>query len=490
MPSLSAVASRQRSSTAEALSSADLIEQLARHEARESFWAFRQYMRPTLVKGWWARLVAAELQQFLGQLIAGENPTLLLQAPPQHGKSWTVIDFLAWASGKHPHLRSIFASFSDRLGVRANLALQRYYDSPRYQAVFPALRIASKNAVTVSQQTLRNREIIEYADADGYFRNTTVLGSITGESLDLGVIDDPIKGRKEANSETVRNGTWDWLTDDFMSRFSKAAGLLMTMTRWHVDDPAGRLQQEGWPVRVVSFPAIATEDEEYRKKGDALFPALKPLSFLLARKALMIDASWEALYQQRPYIRGGGLFPVDQFQIVDARPPSKDIAASARYWDKAGTAGDGAHTAGVLMHRLRDGRYFVEDVVRGQWSALDREKRLRQTAEVDGKGIRIFVEQEPGSGGKESAEATIRMLAGWRAFADRVTGDKETRAEPYAAQVQGGNVMLKRGEWNRAFLDEHESFPASKYKDQVDAAAGAFAKVAVAGLDYEALTRM
>ena len=107
-------------------------------------------------------------------------------------------------------------------------------------------------------------------------------------------------------------------------------------------------------------------------------------------------------------------------------------------------------------------------------SALDRERMIKQTAEIDGKDVRVGIEQEPGSGGKESAEATIRMLAGWRVEADRPVGDKITRAEPYAAQVQGSNVLLCRGEWNMPFIREHQSFPHG-YKDQVDAAAAAFA---------------
>ena len=463
----------------------EILSVLAREEARNSFWAFRQYMRPELVKGWWIREVSREMQAFYDRLVSGENPTLLVQAAPQHGKSWAVIDFIAWCAGKSPDLRTIFASFSDRLGVRANLALQRITRSPKYCAVFPHMQPPEKSTA------VRNREMIEYPGSEGYFRNTTCLGPITGESLDLGIIDDPIKGRKEANSPTVRDSTWAWLTDDFLSRFSKRAGLLMVMTRWHVDDPAGRLIEQGWPVRVVSFPAIATEDEPHRKAGEPLFPELKPLDFLLERQAIMTEASWEALYQQRPFVQGGGMFPVERFGIIESLPPAREIRATVRFWDKAGTADGGARTAGVLMHETRDGRIIVSDVTTGQWSALDRERRIRQCAEIDGKLVKIYVEQEPGSGGKESAESTIRGLAGWMVYADRVTGDKETRAEPYAAQVQGGNVYLVRGPWNKLFIDEHETFPAGKYKDQVDAAAGAFAKLAAKqGLDMHALTRM
>jgi len=102
-----------------------------------------------------------------------------------------------------------------------------------------------------------------------------------------------------------------------------------------------------------------------------------------------------------------------------------------------------------------------------------------------GLNIEIHVEQEPGSGGKESAERTIQNLRGYSAYADRVTGDKETRAEPYAAQVQVGNVDLLRGPWNQDFVDEHETFPTGKYKDQVDAAAGAFSKLIITGSSYD-----
>jgi predicted phage terminase large subunit-like protein len=150
-----------------------------------------------------------------------------------------------------------------------------------------------------------------------------------------------------------------------------------------------------------------------------------------------------------------------------------------RYWDKAGTEDGGAYTAGVLIEEQLNGRWCISDVRRGQWSALERETRILQTTKIDNadRRVEVWVEQEPGSGGKESAERTIQMLRGYVAKPDRVTGDKETRAEPYAAQVQAGNVDLVIAEWNRDFMDEHEVFPNGKYKDQVDAAAGGFMKI-------------
>jgi len=129
-----------------------------------------------------------------------------------------------------------------------------------------------------------------------------------------------------------------------------------------------------------------------------------------------------------------------------------------------------------------NGIYYIEDVVRGQWSAGQRETVIKQTAQLDaqryGNTVQIWIEQEPGSGGKESAESTIRNLAGYPVFADRGTGDKDVRLEPFAAQAEAGNVCLVRGPWNGAYIDEMCAIPNSAYRDQADATAGAFNKLA------------
>jgi predicted phage terminase large subunit-like protein len=279
----------------------------------------------------------------------------------------------------------------------------------------------------------------------------------------------------------VRDRTWNWFAADFRTRFAENSAMLIIMTRWHKDDLLGRSIDRFPDLRVLRYPAIAEGDEKYRRAGEALFPELKPLDFLEDQRKLLSEASWQAIYQQNPIVVGGGIFPIEKLQVL----PSWDrngILKSVRYWDKAGSKDAGAHTAGVLMHRMKDGRFVIEHVARGQWGALEREQRIKSWAEHDKGMLRhtpyeIGVEQEPGSGGKESAEATLRMLAGYRCFADRVTGSKEIRAEPLAAQVQAGNVFLKAGNWHSAFLEECESFPNGKFKDQVDAAAGAFARL-------------
>jgi predicted phage terminase large subunit-like protein len=448
--------------------------------AKEDFYIFRKLIRPGLIQTWWQWDVCQHLEQFYRDMVDGKRPALLLQAPPQHGKTETVTDFAGWVAGKNPNLRTIFASYSEELGTRVNLALQRMYDGERYKLAFEDTKINQTAASSVAARWLRNSSILEYVGHEGSFRNTTVMGQINGIGLDLGIVDDPIKGRAEALSPVVRNKTWNWMTDDFFGRFSNNAGFLMIMTRWHLDDPAGRWLEVFPNTKVLRYPAIATHDEKYRLKGEALFPEMKPLPFLYQRKLALTQSGWESVYQQHPIAAGGDTFPTERFKIVASFDKS-NIRRTIRYVDKASTEEAGAYTAAALVHDMRDGTTVVEDVMRGQWSISERENRLLQAAESDKARYpryAIWFEQEPGSGGKESAESSLRRFKKFGAYADKVTGHKEVRAEPYAAQVQAGNVLLLAGDWNRAFLDEHEQFPVGRYKDQVDATAGAFNKLA------------
>lgn len=158
-----------------------------------------------------------------------------------------------------------------------------------------------------------------------------------------------------------------------------------------------------------------------------------------------------------------------------------------RYWDKAGTeemeaTGRTPYTVGVLIGKNRQNQYWIADVKRERLSALRRERLIKQTAYDDeqllDKSVRIFVEQEPGSGGKESAEASTRNLSGFIIHVDRVTGDKISRALPMSAQVEAGNVYLLEAEWNKAYIQELHAFPDNDIKDQVDASSGGFNKLA------------
>jgi hypothetical protein len=166
--------------------------------AREDFGVFRRVVRPDMLWGWWLDEIARELQQFYIDLLAGRRPKLALMAPAQHGKSWTVRDFIVWVAGRNPDLKTLFASYSDQLGVDCNRHVGRTIKSATYHKIFPELFVDQPGWQF-------NASHIEYCGFPGSFRNTTVSGEITGLGLDLGVIDDPVKGRAEANSKTIRD---------------------------------------------------------------------------------------------------------------------------------------------------------------------------------------------------------------------------------------------------------------------------------------------
>jgi predicted phage terminase large subunit-like protein len=455
-----------------------------RRQASTNFNAFRRYIRPDMKTNWWTDDIADNLQQFYEAFARGERPWLAIEAPPQHGKSWAATDFIAYIAGRNPNWKSIFGSYSEDLGVRTNLDLQRIMQSDRYQYLFPHTRIGEHGWTT-------NSSLIEYAGHVGSFRNTTVNGAINGMELHFGLIDDPVKGRIEANSKTTRDRTWNWFTDDFLSRFSGVSALLIIMTRWHIDDMLGRLElKQREQLRVLSYPAVVEDlsegqkdtrteaDKANRGLGDLLFPELKDRDFLDKRKAVLSNSSWLSLYQQHPILVGGGQLPIEKIQYMPTwSTHDSDIVSSCRFWDKAGSEAKGsAWTAGVLLHKMRDGRFVISHVCRGQWLARDREKFIKLWAQADAGAYgnyEIGIEQEPGSGGKESAENTVSMLAGYRVFVDKVTGDKITRAQPFAAQVQGGNLYLVAGEWVQEFLDEAEVWPQGTM-DQIDGCSGAF----------------
>ena len=377
----------------------DLLIEGAAAKARESFAAFRRFMNPGILWGWWTQEIAEELHGFWNDLVAGRRPKLALMAPPQHGKSTAITDFIGWAAGKNPDLKTIFASFNEELGVNVNVNIQRMMKDERYSLVFPNTRIGLPGWHC-------NNQLLEYSAHKGSFRNTTVNGAVTGHRLDLGVIDDPVKGRQEAKSRVIRDRTWSWLTDDFLTRFSANAGVLIIATRWHQDDLLGRAMRKFPDMKVLRYSAIAEMDEAHRKKGEALFPELKPLDFLLSQQRVLTLASWAALYQQRPMVLGGGQLPIEKLKVLPLFDRSK-VYNSVRYWDKGASDDEhSAYTAGVLMHKVKNGTYIIEDIVRGRWLALEREERIKATAQADKQryiSYAVWVEQEPGSGGKESS---------------------------------------------------------------------------------------
>lgn len=408
----------------------------------------------------------AHIQAQLGRVTRGEIDRLMLFLPPRHGKSQlATVRYPVWRMVCDPTLTVIVGAYNKLLATSFSRQARRI---ARDRLALDDERVAADEWQTA---------------AGGVFRAAGVGTGVTGKGARLVVIDDPTKSREEANSLAYRERVWDWYRDDLYTRLEPGGAMVLIQTRWHEDDLAGRiLASEDAPNwTVVSLPALAEADDPLgRVPGAALWPARFDEVDLARIRTVLGTQSFTALYQQRPSALEGGLFKRAWFDVVGAAPAS---ARRVRYWDKAGSTGqDSDFTAGALLAVDANGVFYVVDVVRGQWSALERERIIRQTAEMDGRDVPVWVEQEPGSGGKESAQATVRSLAGWSVHAERVTGDKVTRAQPLAAQCEAGNVKLVRGPFNAAFLDEFTMFPNGRHDDQVDAASGAFAKLARPGL--------
>lgn len=304
------------------------------------------------------------------------------------------------------------------------------------------------------------------------------------------IVDDP-HNIIEGESAVQRQRVLDWWDYSMSTRLNnpKTGAYVLIMQRVHENDLTGHLletQGRKWehlklPARYEGHKVISTSlhtEDPRTNDGDPLWPEQYGEAELRELEGQLGAYGTAGQLQQRPSPREGGLFRVRQLlKNIVKEVPQSFVARSVRYWDKAGTAGSGCLTAGVLMHELKDHTILIADVQAGQWGALEREERIKATALLDGRRVRVWIEQEPGSGGKESAEATIRNLSGWVCKADRVTGSKESRAEPLAAQVEAGNVFVLDRDWTRDFIEEMELFPNGKYKDRTDAAAGAFNKL-------------
>ncbi len=216
------------------------------------------------------------------------------------------------------------------------------------------------------------------------------------------------------------------------------------------------------PATLADNPAL--NQEEYTRSLMQLDPVTR---------AQLLSGDWEA-YE-------GGMFKREWFEIVDGVPADAEYC---RGWDKAGTEGGGDFSAGVLVAKSKDGVWYVVDAIRGQWAATARDAIIKQTAAIDAgraRGVSVILEQEPGSGGKQSAEISVKQLAGHTVNIERVTGDKRSRAMAFASQAGAGNVRLVRGAWNRAWLDEVCVFSGidGATDDQVDATTLAFNHLAL-----------
>lgn len=229
-------------------------------------------------------------------------------------------------------------------------------------------------------------------------------------------------------------------------------------------------------IKSVTFIASTLQDNQILIKRNP--------GYLANLKALALVERERLLYGNWKIKPAAGLF-FKRSQVGEfLEQVPEDVTMWARGWDLAATSededGDPAYTAGVLIGKRRNGRYVVANVTNVRLSAGDVRKHIKSTCTIDKQKYKRVIErlpQDPGQAGKEQAQSYIKMLAGFIVKAIPESGSKESRAEPFAAQWQAGNVDIVIGDWNESYLTQLESFPESKFKDMVDASSSAFAEI-------------
>lgn len=237
--------------------------------------------------------------------------------------------------------------------------------------------------------------------------------------------------------------------------------------RWFIRDGGvihWLLPGEQHPDAVsVSFIAASIWDNPALLSADP--------SYLASLKALPLVERQRLLYGDWSARNTGALFKRHWFPLLDQAPPPSDIERIVRYWDLAATEvsaenPDPDWTCGVKVARLKDDSYVVLDMRRERYSSAKVEELIRRTAEQDGHECAVFMEQEPGSSGKNVIDYYRRkVLAGFAFSGIKSTGDKATRATPVASQAEGRNIAMLRGYWNDALLSELEAFPTPGVHD-------------------------
>lgn len=437
-------------------------ELLKRRKARRSLLEFILYIDPEYVVSKFASDVCQALEQFLVDQREGRRPILVLQAPPQHGKSQIVSRYLpAWLFGQNPDLSIGGLSYGKDLASDMNRDVQRIMLSPEYGRLFPDASLNAKRAVSVDVESKRNSDVFEIVGRKGRYVGNGVGGPLTGKRLDIGIIDDPIKNAQEALSQTTKDSVWNWYITTFTTRLSKNSGQIIMATSWAQDDLSGRVIKSSGRAKVLKFPAISPD-------GLALVPELHPIEKLLETKALMSDYFWSAMYQQDPIAMGGNLFKTDEFRFYEVVPKLKWRAIFGDTAQKTKESND--YSVFQAWGESWDGQAVFLDQIRGKWEApelLTQAEAFWNKHRADSNGtLRSFNVED-----KSSGTGLIQTLKhkGIPIVGIQRNIDKITRAMDAIPLIQSGNVLLpKNAPWLSDYLSEFAAFPNGSHDDQVD----------------------
>jgi predicted phage terminase large subunit-like protein len=411
----------------------------------------------------------------LMRVFRGECKRLIINIPPRYSKTEiAVVNFIAWSLGQVPDAEFIHTSYSGKLATGNAWQTRELVQSEAYREIFPEVELRHDSAAKDEWRTTKGGCI--YAVGDG--------GTITGYGAGKHrpgfggaiIIDDPHKA-DEARSDTIRSGVIEWFQNTLESRKNDPQNtpIILIMQRLHERDLAGWLLDGGngehWDSLVL--PAISDD-------GTALWPEKHGIEDL-RRMQTASPYTFAGQYQQSPSAPEGNVIKPDALQVIDALPA--EGLMWVRAWDLASSVpvhgSDPDWTVGKKWAKDREGRFYIADVVRLRGTADEVEAAIVNTAKRDGKAVQISLPQDPGQAGKSQILYLTKKLAGFRVTSSPETGDKITRAEPMAAQINVGNVSMLKAPWNDALVAEMRVFPNGTHDDQVDAGSRAFNELTV-----------
>lgn len=421
--------------------------------------------------GQWADYKPSAHHRILAKKLEGvANGTikrLIVEMPPRHGKSMEASEFFpAWYLGNNPDHQVIAATYAQGLADDFGRKVRNLVDSDVHRAFFPHSQL-SDDSQAANRFHLSSR---------GAYFAVGAGGPITGRGAHLLLIDDPIKGREEAESQTMRQRLKDWYTSVARTRLMPNGAIVVIQTCWHEDDLASWLLREhaheGWDL--LRLPAIAEPNDPMgRAEGEALWPEAYPLSELEVIKRSVGARDWAALYQQRPAAMEGAILKRDNwayYRPTETNPQalieSLCITRVIQAWDtafKVSTAND--YSVGVTIG-VAKARYYILDVWRDRAEFPELKRALvAQAAKWNPHAVVI----EDAAAG-QSLIQELRRNTRIPLIALKVDKDKVTRASAITALHEAKLVYLPEGQhWVSDFVDECASFPSAVHDDQVDA---------------------
>ena len=434
---------------------------------------FAEWLKIARPEFQWTAPHFVEMQEALDRVTDGEFRRVLFNVAVRHGKTeHNTIGYGAYRIERDPSTRLLVCTYSQQQAHKLSRAIRR---------------TVKKRGVALSE----DRDAVSEWETtdDGGLRAVGAGTGVASVNADLIIIDDPIGKREEAESLAHRDRVWDWLTSDILARCEPHTAVLFSMPRWHQDDPAGRIRdRQGARWHVIDLPGMAEKDDPLgREEGELLWPELRGQEWMDEARVDLGEYGFASLMQGRPRPREGGMFKWDWWQLLEDVPATGPMV---RYWDLAGTQPKGRghdpdYTAGALLCRMPDKRTAIVDMERFRKSIHERDSELESICREDllhwGGRIVWWIETEVGVAGEERTAELVRRLqaTGMAVYTEHPTGKKEFRAEPLASKAEAGNLVLCPGEWRDPFRSEAADFPHGKHDDQIDAAAGADAKLAV-----------